>query len=256
MPIAHKLEGAVGWITLDRPEVMNSLDRDSVLQFYERLSAWRDNADVRVSVVTGSGEAFCAVADLKQAGGTPAPGQKDLLDEIVLLFDLLRSYPKPVIAAVNGLAYAGGLETVLCCDIVIAAEEAKFADAHSNFGVFPGGGGAALLPRRVPANVARYLLFTGDPLSAADAKLYGLVNEIVPRAELERRTQALAERLANKSPLVLAGMKRVARETQDKSEADALRQEVLECRNHGRTWDMQEGLAAFREKRQPKFRGY
>src|SRR5215510_7840722 len=158
MTIAHKLDGALGWITLDRPEVMNSLDRESVVQLSQLLGAWRDNPDVRVLVVTGRGKAFCAGADLKQAGGTPEPGQKDLLDEIIILFDRLRSFPKPVIAAVNGLAYAGGLETVMCCDIVIAAEEAKFADAHSNFGVFPGGGGAALLPRRLPPNVARYLL--------------------------------------------------------------------------------------------------
>jgi enoyl-CoA hydratase/carnithine racemase len=256
MPISHRQEGAVAWVTLDRPTVMNSLDRETVTQFRDRLVAWRDNPDVRVVVVTGKGRAFCAGADLKQAGAAAGPGEKDLLDEIVVLFDMLRAYPKPVIAAVNGLAYAGGLETVLCCDIVIAAEEAKFADAHSNFGVFPGGGGAAILPRRVPPNVARYMLFTGDAISASEAKQYGLVNEIAPLAELESRAQALAERLAKKSPLVLAGMKRVANEAIDKSAADALRHELLEARNHTRSYDMHEGLKAFAEKREPKFKGY
>ncbi|MNN08209.1 2,3-dehydroadipyl-CoA hydratase [compost metagenome] len=180
----------------------------------------------------------------------------DFLDTIVVFFDTLRAFPKPVIAAVNGLALAGGLETVLCCDIVIAGQSARFGDAHSNFGVFPGGGGAAILPRKVPANVAKYLLFTGDALPAEDMKTYGLVSEVVADAELNARAQAMGEKLANKSPIVLARMKRVANEAADKSQADALRHEVLELRNHQRSYDIQEGLRAFSEKRAPEFRGY
>lgn len=256
MPISHSQNGAVGWIILDRPDALNSLDHESVIQFTERLITWRDDPEVRVVVIAANGRAFCAGADLKEAGGATQPGEKALLDRIIILFDMLRAYPKPVIAAVNGLAYAGGLETVMCCDIVLATDKAKFADAHSNFGVFPGGGGAAILPRKVPPNVARYMLFTGDPISAADARTYGLVNEIVAEEELRPRAQALAERLAKKSPGVLAGMKRVAIEAADKSAADALRHELLEAHNHGRSYDMAEGLKAFAEKREPQFKGY
>lgn len=256
MPISHSQNGAVGWIILDRPDALNSLDHESVIQFTERLITWRDDPEVRVVVIAANGRAFCAGADLKEAGGATLPGEKTLLDRIIILFDMLRAYPKPVIAAVNGLAYAGGLETVMCCDIVLATDKAKFADAHSNFGVFPGGGGAAILPRKVPPNVARYMLFTGDPISAADARTYGLVNEIVAEEELRPRAQALAERLAKKSPGVLAGMKRVAIEAADKSAADALRHELLEAHNHGRSYDMAEGLKAFAEKREPQFKGY
>jgi enoyl-CoA hydratase/carnithine racemase len=143
----------------------------------------------------------------------------------------------------------------MACDLVVASEDARFGDAHSNFGVFPGGGGASVLPRKVPPNVAKYLLFTGDSISAADAQAYGLVNQVVPAAELTQSAQALAQRLAAKSPLVLRRMKRVANEAADKRTSDALRHELLELRDHQRSFDMQEGLRAFAEKRKPQFRG-
>ncbi|MDA8483423.1 enoyl-CoA hydratase/isomerase family protein [Pseudomonas resinovorans] len=253
--VSFEVKGQVGWITLTRPKAMNALSRDMLEAMTARLHAWEADTNVRVLALTGTGPAFCAGADLK-AAGAPQPGDRDLLDTIVEFFDLLRVYPKPVIAAVNGLALAGGLETVLCCDLVIAAESARFGDAHSNFGVFPGGGGAAVLPRKVPENVAKYMLFTGDSLPAQDMKAYGLVNEVVADAELQDRVQAIGNKLAEKSPLVLRRMKRVANESGDKSRADALRDELLELRNHQRSYDLAEGLRAFAEKRKPEFKGY
>lgn len=256
MNVTQALAGAVGWLTLNRPDKLNSMTRDMVESMTVTLNAWRDDPAVRVVVLTGTGRAFCAGADLKAGHAALQPGEKDSLDVIVAFFDTLRNFPKPVIAAVNGIALAGGMEIVLSCDIVLAAESAKLGDAHSNFGVFPGGGGAALLPRKVPDNVARYLLFTGDALSAADLKACGLVNEVLPDAELLDRAQALADKLAGKSPLVLARMKRVAANACDKSTADAIRHELLELRDHKRSYDIQEGLRAFAEKRQPQFKGY
>jgi enoyl-CoA hydratase/carnithine racemase len=161
-----------------------------------------------------------------------------------------------VIAAVNGLAIAGGMELVLACDLVLAADTARLGDAHANFGVFPGAGGAAILPRKLPANVAKFLLFTGDTLSAADMKGFGLVNEVVAPEQLIEAAQKLGEKLAEKSPAVLRRMKRVANETSDKSLDDALRDELLELRTHLRSYDMQEGLRAFLEKRKPDFKGF
>jgi len=256
MSVEFEVKGPVGWVTLARPKAMNALSREMVDAMTARLADWSKDPAVRVVVVTGTGPAFCAGADLKQAGAPAGPGDMDFLDAIVVFFETLRGCPKPVIAAVNGLALAGGMEIVLACDFVIAAQSARFGDAHSNFGVFPGGGGAAIMPRKLPANVAKYLLFTGDSLPAEEMKTYGFVSEVLADAELAARAQALGEKLAKKSPLVLARMKKVANEAADKSIADALRHEVLELRNHQRSWDIQEGLRAFAEKRQPEFKGY
>ncbi|MEJ8822593.1 enoyl-CoA hydratase/isomerase family protein [Variovorax humicola] len=256
MNVAYEVKGPVGWMTMTRPKAMNALDRGMVDGMTAQLRAWQNDPAVRVVVITGTGPAFCAGADLKQASAPAEPGEMDFLDAIVAFFNVLRSYEKPVIAAVNGMALAGGLEAVMCCDIVLAAQSARFGDAHSNFGVFPGGGGAAILPRKVPANVAKYLLFTGDAVPASDMKTWGLVNEVVADAELAARAQALGEKLAAKSPVVLKRMKRVANQAADKLQADALRDEELELRNHQRSWDIQEGLRAFTEKRKPEFRGY
>ncbi|MBP0591520.1 enoyl-CoA hydratase/isomerase family protein [Paraburkholderia sp. LEh10] len=255
MSYTKTLVDSVAWLTMDRPSAMNSLNREMATGLTAQLNAWRHDEAVRVVVLTGNGRAFCAGADLIEAAEPPHPDKREFLDLIVEFFDTLRAFPKPVIAAVNGLALAGGLEVVLASDLVLAAESARLGDAHSNFGAFPGAGGAAILPRKVPANVARYLLFTGDAMSAAELKGYGLVNEVLADAELKPRAQALAERLAKKSPLVLARMKRVANEAADKSAADALRHELLELRNHQRSYDIQEGLRAFAEKREPQFKG-
>ncbi len=256
MSVTFELKGPVGWITLARPEAMNALSREMVDAITAKLVQWRDDPQVRVVAVTGTGRAFSAGADLKTVGASVGPGEKDFLDAIIDMFDTMRAFPRPVIAAVNGLALAGGLETVMACDFVVAGQSARFGDAHSNFGVFPGGGGAAVLPRKIPVNIAKYLLFTGDSMSADEMKQYGLVAEVVADDELVARVQALGEKLAAKSPLVLTKMKRVADESADKPVADALRHEVLELRNHQRSYDIQEGLRAFVEKRKPEFKGY
>ncbi len=256
MSVSFELKGPVGWITMERPEAMNALELGMIGKMTAQLNAWKNDPAVRTVVITGTGRAFCAGADLKQAGALVPAGERDFLDNIIEFFDALRAFPRPVIAAVNGMALAGGLETVMACDIVIAAQSARFGDAHSNFGVFPGGGGAALLPRKIPLNVAKYLLFTGDSISADEMKGYGLVNEVVADAELRDRAQALGEKFAQKSPVVLTRMKRVADEAADRTLADSLRIEVLELRNHQRSYDIQEGLRAFAEKRKPEFKGY
>jgi enoyl-CoA hydratase/carnithine racemase len=256
MPVLSEIRGPVGWLTLNRPEAMNSLNREMVLAFGAQLERLQGNANVRAVVVTANGRAFCAGADLKSVTKPREPGEEDMLDIAARVFQQLRDFPKPVIAAVNGIAVAGGMELVLACDLVLAADTARLGDAHANFGVLPGAGGAAVMPRKLPLNVAKYLLFSGETLSAADMKAFGLVNEVVAPEQLAEAAQELGERLAEKSPTVLRRMKRVANETGDKSLSDALRDELLELRTHLRSHDLQEGLRAFLEKRKPDFKGF
>lgn len=143
----------------------------------------------------------------------------------------------------------------MCADIVIAADSAKIGDAHANFGVYPGAGGAAVLPRIVPLNVAKYLLFTGDTLSAEEMKTYGFVNRVVSIDSLRDEAQKLAELIAEKSPIALQRMKVVANATGDKARNDALEHEQVLFRRHMRSYDAAEGIRAFGEKRKPQFMG-
>lgn len=257
-PLVLEIKGPVAWLTLNRPKAMNSINLEIISLYEKYLPQLAADDSVRVLVVTGTGSAFCAGADLKEVLATsnlPA-GEPDFLDRASdTVFNPLRNFLKPVIAALNGITMAGGLETAMCADIVIASEEAKIGDAHANFGVYPGAGGAAVLPRLVPLNVAKYLLFTGKTLSAKEMQGYGFVNEVVPADQLQEATQNLAESIANKSPIALQRMKVVANATSDKTRDDALAHEQVMLRKHQRSYDMAEGLAAFSEKRKPEFKG-
>lgn len=256
--IIYQQRGAVVWLTLNRPKAMNAINRDMLALYEAYLPKIAADDSIRVLVLTGNGPAFCAGVDLKQvmdSQNTP-PGEADLLDRLCQnVMAPLRDFPKPVIAALNGTTLAGGLETAICADIIIASETAMIGDAHANFGVYPGAGGAALLPRLVPQNVAKYLLLTGKTLSAAQLQNYGLVSEVVPGNELVEAAQRLAEHIAGHSPLAMLRMKQVANGANDKSRDDALAHEQVEFRKHLRSWDVQEGLNAFSEKRKPKFQG-
>jgi enoyl-CoA hydratase/carnithine racemase len=249
--------GPVARLTLNRPKAMNALNLATLAALEAALTNIGRNDEIRVMVLTGTGAAFCVGADLKEvlAGAQLAPGEADFLDRANLVYGKLRNIPKPVIAALNGVTMAGGLELAMCADIVVAAESATIADAHANFGVYPGAGGAAILPRLIPLNMAMYLLFTGKSLSAQEMKACGLVCEVHPDAGFADTVLALAGHIAQKSPVALRRMKEVARASADKSREDALQHEQVMLRQHMRSYDFHEGLQAFAEKRAPRFQG-
>lgn len=257
--IEYEKKKQTAWIYLNRPKDMNSLSKYLIIELLEVLEKIEEDKSIRVAVLSGKGKAFCAGADLKEllADLEKMPdGQKKLLDYAGELFERLNHFSKPLIVVLNGITLAGGLEIAMTADLVIASEKAKIGDAHSNFGVLPGGGGAVRLPRKIGINRAKYLLFTGDFISAQEMKNYGFVNEVYPEHELEEAVQQLADKLSAKSPLVLREMKKLVTDGLEQPLDIALRQELSVLKNHTRSHDFHEGLSAFSEKRTPDFKGF
>jgi enoyl-CoA hydratase/carnithine racemase len=277
--VATEPRGAALWVRLERPEALNSLNWDVVAGLEAALDEALAAEEVRAVVLTGSGRAFCAGADLDMiAGAAPAAGSPPradaaggagvgpagdaeaggfvpFLEAVGAAMRRLERLPLPTIAAINGLALAGGLELVLCCDLAIAAAGAKIGDAHANYGLLPGGGATVRLPRRVGPALAKQLMFTGAFLDAEDLRHSGLLNDVVPAERLEDAVEELVASIAAKSPLGLARMKQLADDSLESPMEVGLRAELLASSLHGRSGDMVEGLAAFREKRTPEFRG-
>lgn len=259
------------WITLNRPDAMNAITPALIGGIAQALDLAQVCDDVRAVVLTGAGRAFCCGVDLKSVPLPVPPGADEpaalrgdarsdafqrFLEDLGMLLTRLERFPKPVLAAVNGLALAGGLELVLCCDIVLAARSARFGDAHAKFGLLPGGGGSVRLPRKIGVNRALHMMFSGAHESAASMQLAGLVNEVVDAAQLEAAVQDLVTVLARKSPLGLRRMKALVHEGLEQPAAAALRQELLVSAMHAHSHDMREGLAAFQQgKREPRFTG-
>lgn len=250
--------GTAAWLRINRPDALNSLNPDVVAGLQDALDSAEADAEVRSVVLTGTGRAFCAGADLKfvrRTGEASGDAQNRFLEEVGALLNRIEAFPKPVVAAVNGLALAGGLETVLCCDIVIAAAGARLGDAHANYGLLPGGGASIRLPRKIGANRAKYLIFTGDFLPATDPVWTGLVNAVVPDGELDGAVTELVDKLAARSPLGLSRMKQLVNDGLEQPATTGLRLELLASALHAHSDDMNEGLRAFEEKRSPQFSG-
>ena len=246
------------WITLNRPAAMNAITPEIVTGIDRALDAALDDPAARAVVLTGTGRAFCAGADLKYVRATTAGDERAtaaFLETVLAIMGRLETFPKPVIASINGLALAGGLELVLCCDLVIAARSAKIGDAHANFGLLPGGGSSVRLPRKIGPTRAKYLLYTGEFVPAEQLVEAGLVNEVVDDADLMAAARRLVAKLVPKSSLVLRRMKALVDDGLQQSSETALRLELLASEVHSHSHDMREGLAAFEEKRKPQFKG-
>ncbi|HSW06778.1 enoyl-CoA hydratase/isomerase family protein [Aquabacterium sp.] len=261
MPFKHLLidhRGPVSWLYLNRPQALNAISFDCMK---ELRSAWldlRERSETRVIVVSGKGRGFCAGADLTDAPALNAePGpEPGFLQVAAGMEEALLGCAKPVIAAVNGTCCGGGLELALMCDFIIAAESAKIGDAHANFGALPGGGATVRLPRLVGLAMAKLLMYSGELFPAAQMVACGLVTRAVPAEQLEDQVQALADKIAGKSPIGLARMKTLLNDGWSQPAELAVKTEKLVAGEHMRSWDAAEGGRAFGEKRKPEFRGY
>ncbi len=256
-PVIIERRGAVLEVTLDRPKA-NAIDAPTSRIMGEVFAGFRDDKELRVAILTGGGERFFSAGwDLKAAAEGEAPDA----DYGVGGFGGLQELPglnKPVIAAVNGMALGGGFELMISCDIIVAAESARFALPEIRSGTIADAA-TVKLPRRIPYHVAMELLFTGRWMEAAEAKHWGLVNEIVPADKLMARAREVAALLAAGPPLVYAAIKEVDRETAHLPVQEAMDlitgRKLRTIETLYSSEDQLEGARAFAEKREPVWKG-
>jgi 2-(1,2-epoxy-1,2-dihydrophenyl)acetyl-CoA isomerase len=257
--IQYDLTDGVARITLNRPDRLNSFNVDMHAEVREALQRVRDDADCRVLVLTGAGRGFCAGQDLGDRAVSPAGAATDLGESIELRYKplvlALRSLPKPVIAAVNGVAAGAGANIALACDLVIAARSASFIQSFSKLGLVPDSGGTWSLPRLVGQARAIGLAFLGDKLSAEQAAHWGLIWRCVDDAELPAVVDQLARQLAVAPTRGLARTKDAIYSAGQRTLEEQLDIERDYQRELGFSADYAEGVAAFMEKRAPKFTG-
>jgi len=221
----------IATVTLNRPDKLNALNRELRLAFCHAMQELRRDQDIRVVIITGAGRAFCVGLDLRELG-TRASGIRDEGDATFVT--VIEDMEVPVIAAVNGFAITGGFELALACDMMVAAEEAQFADTHARVGVMPGGGMSARLPRAVGIRKAKELSLTGNYLSARDAERMGLVNRVVPREQLLTAARELANSIAGANQTIVRNMKQLYDLTTRTTLAEAMRIEQDKFREFNR----------------------
>jgi enoyl-CoA hydratase len=252
MTIVRERRGYVEILRIDRPEAKNAINDVVAHALEAALDDLEDDRDVRVLVLTGTGDTFSAGADLKMVAAGNA--QAFITRRGGFAGFVARQFPKPIIAAVNGTAVAGGFEIALACDLIVAADTATFGLFEVRRGLFAAGGGLIRLPRRVPLALAMELAIVGNTIDATRAYSLGLVNRVVARGKVVERALELADQIASNSPIAVRNTRQMVREAGDLTEAEAWERSSELSREVFASPDAIEGATAFAEKRPPVWR--
>lgn len=252
--VLYTTEGSVATITLNRPAVLNALNRDLMLELRTAFEKARDDANIRAVVLTGAGRGFASGADLGGSGPRTDSGTtlRTLYHPVVTM---MREMPKPIIAAVNGVAAGAGMSLVMACDIILAGQSASFLQAFSRIGLIPDAGATWFLPRLVGDMRARALAILAEQVPADEAQRLGLVWKVFADDQLMPETAKMAAKLASMPTRAYALIKQTMNVSHSNSLVDQLELEALLQNEAGRTEDFAEGVAAFREKRPAQFKG-
>ena len=255
--VRYELDGSVATITLARPEKLNAMDRRTFQELEQAAVAAAADPEVRAVVVTGEGRAFSSGLDVAEFGGRADLDEAEqVVAELQRAISALERMPKPVVAAVNGLAVGGGLQLAIACDLRIASEEAEFASMEMRWAIVPDLGGTERLPRLVGLGRAKELILTGRPVRAAEAERIGLVNRVVPAARLATEALELAAGLAAGPTLAIGLAKQALNEAFERSTDEGMATARRMQRRTFASADHAEARAAFAERRPPRFRGH
>ena len=255
--ILLKIENKIADITLNRPEVFNSFNREMAFLLQDTLDACEKNDEVRAIVLTGNGKAFCAGQDLKEVTDPDLnPGFKKILEEHYNpIITRIRSIKKPIIGAINGVAAGAGANIALSCDIVVAHEKVNFIQAFSLIGLVPDSAGTFFLPRLIGFQKALALAMLGDKISAEEAERLGMIYKMIPLENFEEEVHKLALKMANMPTKALGMIKELYNKSMSNTLEDQLALESKLQIEAAQTNDYAEGVAAFIEKRKPNFKG-
>ena len=254
--VLYEKKDSIAYVTLNRPKVLNALNKKTWADLRTAFEAARDDAAVRGVILTGAGDkAFIAGADISELASVSAVEAEESSTFGQEVLNLVENLGKPVIAAINGFALGGGCETAMACTIRVASEHAKFGQPEVKLGLIPGGGGTQRLPRLVGKGRALQIILSGEIISAQEAYRIGLVNEVVPAADVITRAEAILKQIFSNAPIAVKYSLEAVNKGLETSVAEGLSLEASLFGLCAGTEDKREGTQAFLQKRAPQFQG-